>query len=144
MSDWGLNTFVYGDEDQKVHGPALGNAVKERMHKALDRCMKAEGISRAEVAHRMSEFLGAKITESYLNQYVSASAGDKQINVARLIAFVQATNSHELIGFLAAQFDMRAVTTRHAMLIKRELLKERLNALNEEIERADSEYRGAK
>ena len=143
MTDWGLDTFVYGSDEATTFGPAFSDDLKKRMNEALENACKKEGISRAEVAHRMSQFLGVKISEGYINQYVSPSASDKQINVTRFIAFIHATKAVELLGILTAPFDLRVVSTKHAKLIERELLKERLKALEADIENADQEYRGA-
>lgn len=143
MTDWGMPTFVHGNNEAEVFGPAFSDDLKRRMGAALDNCTKEQKISRAEVAHRMSQFLGTKISETYINQYVATSAGDKQINVARFVAFVHATQAYELLGMLVAPFDLRVVSTRHAKLIERELLKERLNDLQKEIEQVDQAYRGA-
>ncbi len=142
MSDWGLSDFAIGDGEAKTFGPAFTTELKQRMNAALDRCTKEEKITRAEVAYRMSQFLGVKIGESMINQYVAQSAGDKQMNISRFIAFVYATKAFELLGILVAPFEMRVVTAKNAKLVERELLKERLKALESDIESADQQYRG--
>lgn len=141
MGDWGLPDICVGHVDKATNGPALADALKTQMNDVLDKCV-SDGTSRATIAHRMSEYLGGKISENYLSQYVAPSAGDKHMNVARFMAFIQATGATHLLGFLASQCELRLVTGKHAKLIERELLKERLKALECDIAKSDDDYRG--
>jgi len=142
MNDWGLPSISIGHHSDHFHGPSYADKLKAAMADKLDECAKAD-ISRDEVAHRMSEILGQKVSTTILNQYVSKGAGDKQMNVARFMAFIEATGGYDLIGWMASLFDLRVVSEKHAKLIERELLKERLKALEADIEAADADYRGA-
>ncbi len=139
MINWDIPSVSLGFSEERPQGPQILNSLKSRMNEAADK----SPLSRAEIAHQMSLYLGTKITEATLNQYLSPSAGDKNVNLARLAAFIHATDSIELLGYLPSLFGFHVVSSKHAALVRRELLKEHLTELQGEIDQADQDYRGA-
>ncbi|MBL4785401.1 MAG: hypothetical protein JKY49_08220 [Cohaesibacteraceae bacterium] len=140
MTNWDLPIISVGHEVDKQPASVVADALKERL-KTILKHHQDTGVTRSEIAHRMSVFLGTKISEAVLNQYVAKSAGDKHISFVRLLAFIQATNATELVGFIASQFGLHVVEAKYARLIERELLKARLKQLEDDISEAEADTR---
>ncbi|WP_068087383.1 hypothetical protein [Polycladidibacter stylochi] len=133
---WGIDDL---GETRALQGTEVSAALKLELSEAMAR----SPLSRAEIAHRMTLYLGTKISEAQLNQYAAPSAGDKQMSLPRLAAFIHATNDSHLIQFLPSLFGLTVINQRQRALLERELLKERLKALESDIALADATYRGS-
>ncbi|WP_068317440.1 hypothetical protein [Polycladidibacter hongkongensis] len=138
LSDtWGIDDL--GDRRPPIMGTEVSAVLKQQLSEA----MQNSPLSRAEIAHQMSLYLGVKISEALLNQYAAPSAGDKQMSLPRLAAFIHATDAISLIRFLPSLFGYSIINEKQRALLERELLKERLKALESEIARADATYQGS-
>lgn len=142
MNKWGMENVSIGQQPERMHGPDYADKISEAIAAKLEECAK-RGQSRSDIAHRMSRIMGTTIRENILNQYSSTAAQDKNISVARFLAFMEATQGYDLLGLLSSPFDLHIVTSKNAKLIERELLKERLKELEADIEAADASYQEA-
>ena len=69
------------------------------------------GISREEIASRMSAFLGEKIGVPTLNGYSAQSHADREIPLARAMAFDAAVEEDVLLGLFAEKLGNRRVVS---------------------------------
>ncbi len=99
-----------GDKDpiprfeEKVSAIAsLTHRICRGMKEAAERC-KTNGVTRATIAKRMSEYLGDEITTQILDKYISPGSGDHQISVVRFLAFIHATGDKRLLNLIVEPF----------------------------------------
>lgn len=124
------------DEGQ-VRGATLSARFCRAMAVALDEC----GVSREEIADRMSEYLGVKVSKAMLDAYVSEARDTHTINVIRFAALVHATRDWRLLSLLPELFGFAVVDDRYISLIRSVQIREKA----EELARlADAEERRAK
>jgi len=81
-------------------------ALAEAMKRAAER-----GISREEIASRMSTYLGEKIGVPTLNGYSAQSHADREIPLARAMAFDAAVEEDALLGLFAEKLGGRRVVS---------------------------------
>lgn len=102
---------------------ALDNRIARSISRAL-KDAKENGRTRAEIALRMSEFLGRTISEDMLNKWSSEASGQHRISLDAFIALVEATGAHELLGLVTNGFGFVAVPERYRDLIELHLIEE--------------------
>lgn len=102
---------------------ALDNRIARSIGRAL-KDAKESGRTRAQVAMRMSEFLGRTISEDMLNKWSSEASGQHRISLDAFIALVEATGAHELLGLVTNGFGFVAVPERYRDLIELHLIEE--------------------
>jgi transcriptional regulator with XRE-family HTH domain len=78
----------------------------DAMKRAADR-----GISREEIASRMSVLLGEKIGVATLNGYAAQSHADRDISLMRAMAFDAAVDEDALLGLFAEKRGGRSVVS---------------------------------
>lgn len=103
---------------------ALDNKIARLISHAL-RDAREDGIARAEVARRITVFLGRPVSEAMLNKWSSEGSEDHRIPLDAFIALVQATGARELLGFVPGEFGMVVVDGEYAELIRLHLLREK-------------------
>lgn len=74
-------------ENREVWGATLGAKVCRAMALALAECEA----DRDEIATRMSEYLGVKVSKAMLDAYVSEARDTHTINIVRFAALIHAT-----------------------------------------------------
>ena len=111
----------YGEE---VAGRgALDNRIARSIGRAL-KDARENGRTRAQVAMRISEFLGRTISEDMLNKWSSEASGQHRISLDAFIALIEATGAHELLGLVTNGFGFVAVPERYRDLIELHLIEE--------------------
>lgn len=89
-------------------------ALADAMRHAAER-----GIGREEIASRMSAYLGEKIGVATLNGYAAQSHADREIPLARAMAFDAAVEEDVLLGlFCSKRGNRRAVSSEDAALLE--------------------------
>ncbi len=92
--------------------------ITARLCDALKRAAE-RGISREEIASRMSTYLGEKIGVATLNGYAAQSHADREIPLARAMAFDAAVEEDVLLGlFCEKRGGRRAVSSEDATLLE--------------------------
>ena len=109
---------------EKVAGQgSLDSQISHVVAQAL-RDAKEAGVARSEVASRMAKFLGRPLHHEELNKWASEATTGRRIPLDAFIALAKATNSLELVGFVAGLFDMAAVHARFVHVIEFHQLQE--------------------
>ena len=130
---------AYGNEVKGRGG--LDSQISRVIAQAL-RDAKDNGIARMEVAGQMASFLGRPISEDALNKWASEATDDRRIPLDAFIALARATDSLELIGFVAGLFDLAVVPDRYVELIELHQLEEHKREVDARLAALQAKTRG--
>lgn len=99
---------------------------------AVSTSLKDHEIDRAEVARRMTDYLGLEagaITASMLNAYASQAKSEHVINGARLVALCAVLGDIRPLALLAEELGYAVVEPRYVHLVRAQMLEERAEQL---------------
>lgn len=102
---------LFDAETEKAGSLACGIEIAATMGEALLRVRETKGITRKQVAERMSYLLGEKFTETMLNAYAATSKDAHEPSLRRSIAFDAAVEEDVLIGIHARKLGGRRIIT---------------------------------
>lgn len=108
-------------------GP-LDNRIARLIGQAL-RDARDDGLTRARVASRMTEYLRRPISEAMLNKWSSEGSEDHRIPLDAFIALVDATGARSLLGFAPGEFGMTVIDQEYAEMIEDQLLDEHIKEM---------------
>lgn len=111
---------------------AAGLAAK--LCRGLKLTLEESGLSRAEVAARMSAYLGETVSEPMLNAYVSEARDAHVINVVRFVAFLAVTQDHRALNALLDDLGLVAIEKRYLPWIEVGMLREQRERLDRDID----------
>lgn len=112
-----------------------------RIKRAIAEAIKQSRYGRDAIAILMSEATGENITAATLDQYTSTANEKHNIPAHRLVALFQATGDVRLINAMLEGSDAVAVPAKYEALIRREMAKEAVDRLQQEVHAADAEWR---
>ncbi len=130
---------AYADE-VKGRG-TLDSQISRVISQAL-RDAKDNGVSRMEIAGKMARYLGRPISEDALNKWASEAIDDRRMPLDAFIALADATESVELIGFVAGLFNLAVVPDRFVELIEMHQLEEHKREVDARIAALQAKSRG--
>ncbi|MDF2141217.1 hypothetical protein [Paenirhodobacter sp. CAU 1674] len=128
LFSWQPPTVAVGYSAEVTGRGALDNRIARLIGHAL-RDAREDGMSRAEVARRMTDWIKRPISESMLNKWSSEGSEDHRIPLDAFIALVQATGNKQLLGFAPGEFGLTVIETEYAELIEAHLLDEHIEEL---------------
>lgn len=128
LFSWQPPTVAVGYSAEVTGRGALDNRIARLIGHAL-RDAREDGMSRAEVARRMTDWLGRPVSEAMLNKWSSEGSEDHRIPLDAFIALVQATGNKQLLGFAPGEFGLTVIETEYAELIEAHLLDEHIEEL---------------
>lgn len=99
----------------------------QELRQALSRTLKAQPVSRYEVAAKMSEMLGDEVSKNMLDAYTAESRETHQISVVRLVALILATKDYDLLAMIAEKVGCR-------LLIGEQAIGAEIGLIDQEIE----------
>ena len=102
---------------------ALDNRIARSVSRSL-KDAKERGQSRAQIATRMSEFLGRTISEDTLNKWASEASGQHRITLDAFVALIEASGATDLLGLVTTSFGFVAVPERYRDMIELHLIEE--------------------
>ena len=108
----------------------LGNQIVRIVSRALREANDA-GIPRAEVARRMTEYLGREVKVASIHKWVSAAAVEHRIPLDAFAALVHATGQHDLLGHLPGLFGYAVVPLGYVDMIELQQLDEHAKKIAE-------------
>ena len=121
--------------------PGSFNMTAEIRH-SISEAIRKSGLKRWEIAGRMSELLGAEVTESMLNAWSAESREDRRFPAEYLAAFCHVTGDLTLLHRIASRLNCHVFETEQAVLAElgrirwqREQLAERERAVRRYLER---------
>ena len=130
---WSPPETVAAFDPQVIRANSYGGRLSRAISVSLDGC----GYSRAEIAARMSEHLGRKISLNILNAYASVARDTHEISVSRFDALVSATGARRLLEFVAADHGFSVIDRRYLPMIELAAVQEH----KREIARKEREIR---
>ncbi len=107
------------------------HTLNARFARAISLALKECGMTREEVAERMSEWLGETVSRNMLDAYASEARESHQINLPRFAALIHATEDWRLLSLLPEMFGFAVMPKEYEEII--ELW--RLEEAEREIER---------
>jgi len=111
---WAAPETVAAFDPQLIRANSYSGRLSRAISVSLDSC----GYSRAEIAARMSDILGRKISLNILNAYASVARDTHEISVTRFNALVGATRDRRLVEFVAADHDWTVIDRRYLPMIE--------------------------
>lgn len=116
--------------DDAVRASTLSGRVSRAVAAALRDC----GISREEIARRMSDYLGETVSQNMLDAYASQAREEHRISVPRFLALVHATGDRRLMEAMAELFGWTVIERRFLPLIELAQVREREDELRRQAE----------
>jgi len=108
-------------------GP-LDNRIARLIGQAL-RDARDDGLTRAEVAKRMTAYLGRPISEAMVNKWSSEGSEEHRIPLDAFIGLVHATGAQALLGFVPGEFGLSVIENEYAELIEERLLDDHIEEM---------------
>lgn len=133
-------TVGYAD-DVAGKGP-LQNRIARIVSRALRDARDDRGLSRAEVASRMSNELGRSVSDDTLDKWASEASEAHRIPLDAFIALIAATGATELLGFVPGLSGFVVVPKRYKAYIDLQLLDEHEAELALHKARIQADLRG--
>lgn len=103
-----------------------------------------EGMSRANVARTMADYLGRPVSEGMLNKWSSEASEDHRIPLDAFMALARATGAYQLLGFAPAEFGLAVIASEHAEMITLHLIREKRQQLEEQERALEAKLKAAK
>lgn len=108
---------------------ALDNKIARLISHALRDARAERKLDRADVAGRMSKYLGRTVSEAMLNKWSSEGSEDHRIPLDAFIALVDATGAQGLLGFVPGEFGLTVIESEYAEMIEERLLDEHIEEM---------------
>lgn len=113
-----MSLDLFADAPERPGSLGCAIEIAATMAEALEQARK-RGLSRDDVAERMSFHLGEKISEATINGYTAQSHKDREITLQRAMAFDAALGQDVLLGLYARKRgDRRVITADEAIYIE--------------------------
>ncbi len=130
LLDWTPPQATVRFDDAAVRAATIHGRISRAIGAALKDC----GVERAEIARRMTAFLGEPVSTNMLNAYASQAREDHAISVPRFIALMMATGDRRLLQMLAEDQGWAVIEKKHLPLIELAAVQDKLAEL--EVHRA--------
>ncbi|WP_026872651.1 hypothetical protein [Inquilinus limosus] len=105
-----------------------------RLCRGLKLALADSEMSRAEVAARMSDYLGETVSEAMLNAYVSEARGQHVINAVRLVSFLAVTQDPRPLNALLDELGWVVIDKKWLPWIEVGMLREQREKLDRDID----------
>lgn len=102
----------------------LDNKIARLISHALRDAREDQGLSRDEIAARISKYLGREVTSATLYKWTSEGSETHRIPLDAFIALVDATDAKDLLGFVPGEFGLTVIEDEYADLIEERLLED--------------------
>lgn len=109
FDDYTPPALVERFDEARVRTATLRSRIARAVSETLKDCTDLE---RADIARRMGEWLGEKVTENMLNAYASEARGDHTIPFLRLLALIHVTGDVRLLQLGAELFGHSVIEDR--------------------------------
>ena len=133
LLDWQPPEPVVAFAPEQVRAASVAASIA----RAVAATLRDAGVSRDEVAQRMSSYLGERVSCSMLNAYASEARREHAIPVTRLIALMHATGDRRLLQLIAEPLGWSVIERRHLPAIQKEAIREKREEMRRELLRLD-------
>lgn len=128
LFDWQPPKVAVGYSPDVIGRGRLDSKIARLIGHAL-RDARDGGMGRAEVAQRISEYLGRTVSEAMLSKWSSESSEEHRIPLDAFIGLVEATGATDLLGFVPGMFGLTVIENEYAELIEERLLEDHIEEL---------------
>ena len=125
LLDWSAPETVAAFDPFLIRANNFGGRLSRSISISLDTC----GLSRSEVADRMSVHSGSKVSLNILNAYASVARDGHQISVPRFEALMAATRDRRLAQVLVDDHGWAVIEKRYLPMIEIGMLTEQKTRL---------------
>lgn len=125
LLDWTPPATTVRFDDHLVRAATIRAQVCRAIAAALSDCK----LSRDDIAQRMSEFLGERVSKAMLDAYASQAREDHAISLPRFLALVHVTQDRRLLELIAEMFGWAVIERRHLPLIELAAVQDRVDEL---------------
>lgn len=130
LLDWEPPAAVVRFDDDQVRAQSIA----DRLCRGIALALKEAPHPREEIAQRMSEFLGTRVSLNMLNGYASQAREDHVISMVRFVALLHATQDRRLLELVAEMFGWTVIEKRYLQLIELAAIQEKEDALRRKRE----------
>lgn len=120
---WQAPRPVVRFEPARVRAASLDGQIARAVAEAL-RDAAAAGTPREEIARRMGDILGERISKTMLDAYASQAREEHRISLSRFLALMQATGDRRLLELLAEPMGWAVIDRADLALIELGALRE--------------------
>ena len=138
FADW--HPPVVQHDPEKVRSATFRGKLARAVSLTLTEC----GIERAEIAVKMSEYLGSDVSENMLNAYASESREEHNISTERLHALCVVTGDWRPIAVLIDGSDKALIERRYLAAVEDAMAREEEEWHRTEAERCNRIARAAR
>lgn len=107
----------------------IGYRIARLVARAMRDAKDDDGLSRAQLAEKMSAILDRPVREATLDKWASEAAEEHRIPLDAFVALIEATGQHKLLGFLPTLFGFAVVPVRFVDMIELQQLQEHREAV---------------
>jgi len=123
LLDWTPPATTVRFDDHLVRAATIRAQVCRATAAALNDCKRP----REEIAQRMSDFLGERVSKAMLDAYASQAREDHALSLPRFVALLHVTQDRRLLELIAEMFGWSVVERRHLPLIELAALQEHID-----------------
>lgn len=133
LLSWERGEVIERFDDHSVQAASM----RARIAKAISVMLTDTLYSRKEVAERMTDWLGEKVTENMLNAYASEARSDHSVSFLRMLALVHVTEDTRLLQIAAELVGHSVISDRYLPWVEVGQLADK----KDEIDRAFDAHR---
>ena len=133
LLDWQPAKPLRRFADERVRAGSIAGNVARAVAEAL-RDAATAGLSREEMARRMSDYLGETVSRHMLDAYASQAREEHIPSVVRFIALLHASGDVRLLQMIAEMFGWAVVPRKFVPLIELANLREQEDELRRQRE----------
>lgn len=136
LLNWEPPQIVKRYDEERVRTHSLNHKIS----RAIAETLSETELERADVARRMSEFLGEEVSRNMLNAYASPAREDHNISYVRLLALMHATNDVRLLQIGAEMFGHVVAENKYLDWIKLGMEADRRDQAQRVASEVDQEF----
>lgn len=142
LFSWQPPRVAVGYHEEVAGKGELPNRIARLVSRALRDARDDRKLTRAEIAMRLSDQLGRRVSEDTVEQWASEANASHRIPLDAFIALIAATGATDLLGFIPALFGYVVVPRKYKAIVDLHLLEEHERDLAAHKARIEAELRG--
>ena len=114
---------------------------KSRVAKAVSTTLKECGMTREEIAKKMTDYLGEEVSKAMLDAYASEARGEHNITLSRLMALIHVTKDLRIIQELVSPLGHVIVEEKWVHAINDAIYADRIKELEKQRKTENSKWK---
>lgn len=129
LLNWEPPQVAVGYAPEVAGKGGLQNKIARLISRAL-RDARDDGVSRAEIARRMTTELNRSVSDDTLDKWASEASEAHRIPLDAFIALIKASEADNLLGFIPEMFGFVVVPKKFKGLVELQLIEEQRQSLD--------------